>query len=52
MFEYLIQYRVDDEEYYCTECLEVKGNSVNDILDTIRRIEKSYTIIKISNLSI
>lgn len=52
MFEYLIVWRLDDEEYHVTECMTVKGNSIKDIMDTVARIEKDHTISSISNVSI
>lgn len=52
MFEYVIVWRIDDEEFYSTECMTVKAHSVREIINIISDIEKNHTITSITNISV
>lgn len=52
MFTYKIVWRLDDEEEFCTDDMEIKADSVASLSETIKGIEKDHTILSIINTSI
>lgn len=51
MFEYEIYYRLDDHEYFTTEIRKIKADSIEELHNEIKSIERNHTIISITNLN-
>ncbi len=52
LYKYEIYYRLDESEYYNTSSTEIEGDSIEEIFDQIKLIEKRSTVIFITNLSL
>jgi hypothetical protein len=52
MFNYKIDIRLDDGEYVETTEVEHQANSVEELFEVIKKIEKRHTIISIKNVSL
>jgi len=52
MYTYEIYYRIDTSEYLETQSLEVSADSLTDLHEQIKDIERKHTILHIKNLSL
>jgi len=52
MYTYEIYYRIDTSEYLETQSLEISADSLTDLHEQIRDIERKNTILHIKNFSV
>jgi hypothetical protein len=52
MFKYKLTWRLDDEEYFTTEEMEIEARCMTDLDATIKSVEKDHTLISIININL